>query len=203
MKTLLLGGSGLLGTELQKYLRCDAPDSRAVNITDPELKFTKNFYDVVIHAAAYTDVVSAEVERERCFDTNVFGTYNLCRKLSVTKFVYISSEYAYDPQNFYSWTKKWAEEIVLLHPNSLIIRTSFVPRPFPHKYAFFDQYTQGDYVDVIAPMIAKEVMKGIKGIIYLGTGRKTIFDLARRTKPNIKGISVDDIKEVKLPKDYE
>ena len=89
------------------------------------------------------------------------------------------------------------------HPNHLIIRTSFNVSPFPHEYAFVDQYTQGDYLDIIAPMILKEVIKGTTGLVYVGTGRKTMFELARRTIPDIKGISVDDIKSVKLPHDYQ
>ncbi len=52
-------------------------------------------------------------------------------------------------------------------------------------------------------MIAKEILKGTTGLKYIGTGRKTMFELARRTKPDIKGISVDDIKGVKLPYDYQ
>jgi len=62
--------------------------------------------------------------------------------------------------------------------------------------------TNGDYVDVITPMIVKEILKHNRGIINLGTGRKSMFELARRTKPDIKANSVDDIKNVKLPHDY-
>ncbi len=56
MKILLIGGSGRLGTELKKYLDCDAPSHDAVDITDNGLFFTSDFYDIVIHAAAYIDL---------------------------------------------------------------------------------------------------------------------------------------------------
>lgn len=197
---LLTGGSGRLGCELQKYLNCFAPSSKELDITK-RINPIKGV-DRVVHCAAYTDVIKAETENKKCFDVNVFGVQNMAYTYIDSTFIYISSEYAYKPKNFYSWTKLWAEELVKKHPNSLIIRTSFIDRPFPHKYAFADQYTQGDYVDIIAPMIATEVMKGTKGLIYIGTGRKTMFELARQTRPKIKGISVDDIKNVRLPKDY-
>lgn len=203
MKILLTGGSGLLGKELQKYLKCDAPNSDVFDITDLEREQTDNIYDVIIHAAAYTDVINAEIDKSNCFDVNVKGTRDLVEIFPSAKFVYISSEYAHNPLNFYSWTKLWGEGVVRKHFNHLIIRTSFVDMPFPHPVAFFDQQTQGDYVTIIAPMIAAEVLKQSRGTVYLGTGRKTMFELARRTEPNIKAISVDDIKSVKLPKDYE
>jgi hypothetical protein len=51
-------------------------------------------------------------------------------------------------------------------------------------------------------MIVKEILNNRSGTIDVGTGRKTIFELARRTRPDIKGILVNDIKGVRLPKDY-
>jgi len=66
-----------------------------------------------------------------------------------------------------------------------------------------DQFTTGDYVDVIAPLVAKEIENWDKKskTIYVGTGRKTIFDLAKQTR-DVTPNSVDDITDVKLPKDY-
>lgn len=201
-KILLTGGSGLLGQELIKYLNCDTPSHKELDVTK-EMK-PRDDYDIVIHAAAYTDVPKAEIEKEECFKVNVLGTLNMVKAFPKAKFIHISTEYVKNPVNFYSWTKVWAEEMVLMHHNSsLIIRTSFKPNPFPWQFAFIDQYTTADYVDIIAPKIAAAVLSNLFGVKAIGTGRKTIFELARRTKPDIKGISVDDIKDVKLPKDYE
>jgi dTDP-4-dehydrorhamnose reductase len=208
----LTGGSGLLGTELQKYLECDAPTHKQVDITDSGIKGSKGIYDLIIHCAAYTDVVLAEKEPTKCLDINVFGTLNLLRAFPEVPFVYISSEYVKNPVNFYSKTKQLAEEIIELESmpyeggrSYLIIRTLFKPNPFPWDKAFIDQYTQGDYANIIAPLIVKEIKKWNKinsKIVYVGTGRKTIYELAIRTKPGVKKVSVNDIKEVKLPKDY-
>lgn len=211
MKILLTGGSGLLGRELAKYLKFEAPTHQELDITNEES--VKNFanqpardsksIDLVVHCAAYTNVAKAEHDKVSCFEVNVVGTYNLLKAFPSARFVYISSEYAKNPVNYYSRTKKWGEEMVTrFSHNSLIIRTLFKKNPFEYEEAFFDQYTGGDYIDVIAPMIAKEIIRDISGTIYVGTGRKTMFELARRTKPEIKGISVKDLKSVILPEDY-
>jgi dTDP-4-dehydrorhamnose reductase len=86
----------------------------------------------------------------------------------------------------------------------LIIRTSFVSNPFPHVKEFTDQYTTGDYIDVIAPMILEAIQNNTENkTIDIGTYRKTMYELAVRTKPNVDKCKVEDIKEVNLPKDYE
>ena len=201
MKTLLTGGSGMLGSEMKKYLDFYAPPKSKLDITNP--KTLKGNYNVVIHCAAYTNVPKAEIEKDECFNINVGGTYNMVNAFPDAYFVYISSEHVGIPVNFYCHTKLWGEEMVKAHhSNYLIIRTLFKKNPFPYEYAFFDQITDGDYVDVITPMIVKEILKQTKGTINIGTGRKTMFELARRTKPDIKANSVDDIKNVKLAHDY-
>jgi len=90
-----------------------------------------------------------------------------------------------------------------LAKNYLIIRTLFKPNPWPFEYAFTDQMTQGDYIDVITPLIAKAIKDwdGESSTIYVGTERKSMFELAKRTKPNVKPNSVDDLP-LKRPKDY-
>lgn len=197
---LMTGGSGLLGEHLQKLMDIKAPSHDEFDITG---ELPKIGCELVIHAAAYTNVTKAETERKECFNINVSGTLNLLENYKNTPFVYISSEYAKNPVNFYALTKSLAEQLVQTHPKHLIIRTLFKPRPWKYPNAFIDQYTCGDYVDVIAPLIADEIKKwdGNPKTIYVGTGRKTIYDLARQTR-DVKPISIDEVKEVKLPKDY-
>ncbi len=204
MKILLTGGSGLLGTELQKYMTVVAPSHKDLDITKP-IQHKKPF-DLIIHAAAYTDVVKAEKEQEACFATNVTGTINLCEAYPDTPFVYISSEYAKDPVNYYAKTKQLAEEEVKKREKKyLIIRTLFKPSPFPFPRAFIDQYTEGDYADIIIPLVVNAIQewnKKTSKLIYIGTGRKTIFELAKRTRPDVKTMSIKEITAVKLPADY-
>ena len=201
---LLLGGSGLLGTELQKYIKVHAPSHKKFDILEP--RKLRNI-DLIIHVAAYTAVARAEKEKVECFKTNFFGTLRLIETFPDIPFVYISTEYIYNPVNFYSLSKLKADELVQTKAkHHLIIRTLFKPTPFPHEKAFINQYTKGDYIDVITPLIVAEIYKWdrkSKKIVDVGTERKSMYQLAIRTKPNIEKCSVDDVKEVKLPKDYK
>lgn len=204
MKILFTGGSGLFGTELQKHLTVIAPSHQKLDITKPITK--KQDIDLIIHAAAYTDVVKAETDQEKCFLVNVTGTINLCDAYSDIPFVYISSEYAKNPTNYYARTKQLAEqEVEKRTKHHLIIRTLFKPNPFPFPRAFVDQYTEGDYVDVITPLIIKAIQswdKKTSKMIYIGTGRKTIFELAKRSRPDVEKMSIKEITAVTLPADY-
>ena len=204
---LLTGGSGRLGTELQKHIRCDAPNSTKLNILNESDIWDYYGVDLVIHAAGYTNVVKAETDKEKCFLVNAEGTINLLKVFDTTPFVYISSEYAHHPVNYYAETKRVGELTVQAYSSKyLIIRTLFKERPFPYDFAFFDQYTQGDYVDVIAELIAKAINEWDRKTcktIYVGTGRKSILKLAEQTKPTIAGCSARLVKGVTLPLDYE
>ncbi len=206
-KILITGGTGKLGTELKKHLNGDYMGSADLDFTK---KINKGDYNLILHIGAYTDVRKAESEEaEKCFQVNTYGTFNLVRTYKDVPFIYISTEYAKNPVSVYALTKLLGEEIVKTHPNHLIIRTLFKPTPFPFDKAYIDQYTQGDYVDVIAKLLADRVKnwdKKTSGTEYLGTGRKTMFELAKRTRPDVEPNSVEDyIKQtgVIIPKDYE
>ena len=207
-KILITGGSGKLGTELKKHLKGDYPSKKDFDFIKPIT--LKKKYDLIVHAGAYTDVKKAEFkEKKECFMTNVYGTFNLVEYYKDTPFVFISTEYARKPLSVYALTKKIGEEVVKSHPNHLIIRTLFKPTPFPFEVAYKDQYTQGDYVDVIAKLLAKRIKKWNKKtskLEYLGTGRKTMFELAKRTRPGVLPNSIHDyMKEtgIFIPRDYE
>ena len=207
-KILITGGAGKLATELKKHLRGDYLSKTDLDFTKP-IK-SKKKYDLIVHMGAYTNVRKAEFEdKKKCFTANVYGTFNLVQHYKNTPFVYVSTEYARDPVDIYGLTKKLGEEIVKTHPRHLIIRTLFKPNPFPFSRAYVDQYTQGDYVDVIAKLLAKRVKdwnRRTNGLEYLGTGRKTMFELAKRTCPDVKPNSVKEyMKEtgVQIPTDYE
>lgn len=201
-KVFMTGGSGRLGRELQKYINCDAPTHEEYNVLDPDKSISYK-PDIIIHCAAWTNVPGAETKKAECYALNVGATRALADGNNDAYFVYISTEHVKKPVNFYSKTKLWGEDMVkTFSHNYLIIRTLFKERPFPYDYAFVDQYTTGDYLDVIAPLIMNAILKGQTGTIDIGTERKTMFELARRSKPNIKGNSIHDIKDVAMPGDY-
>ena len=200
MKYLVTGGSGKLGTELKKHLKGQYPTHKEFDITNIK---KVPVCDLVVHLAGYTAVDKAEIERSRCFEVNVLGTYQLLVHFPDKPFVFISTEHV-NADGIYFQSKLIGELLLKnLAKHHLIIRTLFKPNPWPFAYAFIDQMTQGDYVDVIAPLIAKKIKQwgGKSEVVYVGTGRKTMFELARKTRPDVKPNSVNDLP-LKRPKDY-
>lgn len=194
---LLTGGSGLLGRHLVPLLPCIAPSHAEFDILNPWKPGPK--ISMIVHAAAYTDVAKAETDRDACQRVNAEGTAKLAA-LGLP-LVYISTEYVFDgargnyaeddipgPCNWYARTKLFGEAEARKAPRSLVIRCLFKPRPFEHPRACVDQWTSGDYVDVIAPQIAQAVEMFRQGrfkrhdTIHIGTGRKTTYDLARASR---------------------
>lgn len=207
---LLTGASGLLGRHLK--LEADRFSHEVMDIVDfhRPTGFKEGFYekeyDLIVHCAAYTKVAQAETDRLACFNINVLGTLNLLQAYPKTPFVFISSEYAKNPINFYSLTKSLAEQLVTYHfAPYLIIRTLFKPYPWPYEKAFRDQFTLGDTVNIIAPLIEKAILEWDRKskLIYIGTGRKTMLELAQKSKPDVVPNLTTDIKAVKLPTDYK
>jgi len=213
MRVLFTGGSGRLGRELQTELprlgiEAFSPARAELDITTAatiNAALERYKPEVVVHAAAYTDVKGAEAERETCWETNVRGTRNVVRVLaeSGVKLVHISTDYVFwgdrggyaeddpvgPPRNYYALSKLVAEEVARVHTDTLVIRTSFRPREWPYPMAFTDVYTSQDYVDVIAPEIALAVRHapGISdATLHIATERKSVYELARRRNPAVK-----------------
>jgi len=228
-KYILTGGSGILGTELQKCalihgIEYISPDSDDLDITDEIhiYEYLQNHSEFhgkihgVVHCAAYTDVPGAETNRFEAIRANIKGTENvineLCYPLGVNM-VYISTDYVYPgdvgnynessltrPVNFYAMTKLLGEAYTT--SSDLVIRTSFKPNvPWPYPRAFDDLYTSSDYVDVIADKISFLISQCETGVWNVGTERKTIYDLARRRNTKVKPMSRKEITNVYLPKD--
>ncbi len=227
---LLTGGSGILGTELQKQapmygINFIAPDSDELDISEEEyvyeyLRENPQLFGkihAIVHCAAYTNVPGAEDDRFGAIQLNIHGTENVVHILSYSlgaKMVYISTDYVYpgihgnyketdftQPVNFYALTKLAGEAIADVN-DALIIRTSFKPNePWPYEKAFDDLYTSADYVDVIAPKILDLIGNQESGIYNVGTERKSIYDLARRRNTKVKPMSRKEIKNVHLPSD--
>lgn len=203
---LIIGGNGNLGTHMKPYLDGMRPTEQEFDIVKRHEAIPSRFLecDLILHMAAYTAVDKAETEKKKCFNINVVGTFNLLKMFPDKPFVFISTEHA-EAKGIYFQSKLMGELLVKnLASNYLIIRTLFKNRPWQWEYAFTDQMTQGDYVDVVAPLIAFQVQKwnGKESkSIFVGTGRKSMFDLAKRTKPDVKPNSVKDLP-LERPTDY-
>ncbi|MBN1897732.1 MAG: dTDP-4-dehydrorhamnose reductase [Spirochaetes bacterium] len=101
----LVGNKGMLGTDVQDLIEEQRWDYVAtdneVDITRPEKieSFTDNKrIDQIINCAAFTNVDSAESEKEKAMQVNAEGVKNLSRLARKKKasFIHISTDYVFD-----------------------------------------------------------------------------------------------------------
>ena len=206
MKILMTGGSGLLGQEISKLDQSIYTPPRSkmdviyYDSVERELYYAKP--DVVLHLAAETDCLMHNSKPELGIQTNIIGTANVtlaCMQFGI-RLVYVSTDYVYSgtgphkedepvrpPYNF-GWSKLGGECSVIMVPNSLILRLSFGPRPFPWDKVYEGQYNSKLYVDEMAPLILKATKSSSTGIMNLGGPPTTLEAYARRTKPDIETI---------------
>lgn len=208
----------MLGQELQKHIDCFAPPHDRFDITN-EYSIRLSYPwaltpdTLIVHCAAHTHLVCAEIEKPICYETNVIGTRNLAN-LGIPM-IYISTEYVFDgtkgnyaeedypnPINFYALTKLLGE-YESRRTKSVVIRTLFKPRPFKHEKACTDQFTSGAYVDEIAKEIALAVknFNRLPPTIHIGSRKSSTYDLAKLSKSEVGACLIEDIKSVRLPRD--
>lgn len=200
MKILLTGGSGQLGKELLKLRKYLAPTHKQMDITDEASVrdyLAKNQPDLIVHAAAYTNTGLPEkdpVAAAECYRVNVLGTRNIV-KYATCPVAFISSESVLEPHNFYVLTKIMAEREITQAEHFKIIRTSFRCDPFEYDKAATDMLTLADTVEKIAPLINKAIVLPCENnIVYVGTGVKTVYDLAKQTRPDVMPVTRKDLQ---------
>lgn len=209
-RTLVTGGSGVLGTALREVL-ADAvyPQSSEFDVARPESMdrwaelHPSDTLATVVHAAAFTSPPRIDANPEKALDVNIGGTVNVvhfCARRNL-RLVYISTDYVFDgdkgeyletdpvyPVNKYAWSKLGGECAVRLYDNSLILRMSFGPVPFPYEKAFADQYTSREPVTGIVAKIARIVDSDSTGVLHIGAKRRTVLEYAK---------SIDPAREIK------
>ena len=150
MKILILGHKGMLGSDLMLRLMTahdvtgrDVDAFDIVSADDCGRVVAECSPEVVINAAAYTNVDGCEANRERCFAVNAAGVKNValaCRGRGIT-LVHFSTDYVFDgrkrtpyveedlpaPLNVYG-ASKWEGEQFLrdLAERSILIRTAWL-----------------------------------------------------------------------------
>lgn len=105
MKILILGHRGMLGSDLLLRLllhhEVEGRDVDECDIASPEAcrqVVAETSPEILINAAAYTDVDGCELERDRCFAVNAVGVQNLalaCREKGIA-LVHFSTDYVFD-----------------------------------------------------------------------------------------------------------
>ncbi len=209
-KILMTGGSGLLGKEIKKLdLAITAPSHAEMDITDYKSVFSvleKYKPDIVLHLAAATHPPEHEKNPELGILVNIIGTANLARAAHClgARLVYTSTDYLYIgpgphketepvfPPYKFAWSKLGGECAVSMLSDSLILRLSFGPRPFPWAKVYKGQYNSKLYVDEMAPLVLAAAKSEIKGIMNIGGQRTSLEDYARRTREDIQTIPKPD-----------
>ncbi len=150
-QVLLLGGSGILGSEVFRYLNAEgyeyvAPTSTDLDIRDNEdlLMFISEIKPSwIINCAAWTNVDGAESSLREARELNSIAVENLGTAASLfgCKVIHISTDYVFDgesskpydesspvkPVNKYGESKLEGENSLLLAaPDSYVIRTSWL-----------------------------------------------------------------------------
>ena len=224
MKTLITGGSGILGTELKKFFPNSLfPSHSDLDITNNEMVFdyfSKNEFDSIIHTAAMTSVRQCESEKKLCWNSNVVGTKNLVdattKFRSNSKFIYVSTACVFDghtgmykessipyPENFYALTKLIGEQFAKNLKNHIIIRTNFVGKQkWMHPKAFTDRFGTYLFAENVASAIREIFDANIEGIIHVvGDKKLSMYDLAKITTPSIKPMTIDEYQGPPLTMD--
>ena len=224
MKSLITGGSGILGTELKKFFPDSLfPSHSELDITNHEMVFdyfSKNEFDSIIHAAAMTSVRQCESEKKLSWDTNVVGTKNLVDATtefrSNSKFIYLSTACVFDgydgmykessiphPENFYALTKLIGEQQIKNLKNYLIIRTNFVGKQkWMYPKAFTDRFGTYLFAENVASGIKEIFDTNIEGTIHIvGDKKLSMYDLAKITTASIQPMTIDEYQGPPLTMD--
>lgn len=151
MRALITGANGQLGRALQRFAPADcrlaAFGHVELDITDAhavEAALAAGRYDVLINAAAYTNVEAAERDTERAYRTNALAPGTIARACAVhgVHLVHVSTDFVFDgakgapytpedapaPLNVYGASKLEGERNVAsaLPGRACIVRTSWV-----------------------------------------------------------------------------
>jgi len=214
---IFTGGSGLLGTAFQKIepeiLYPSSADFDILNYDRMQMYAEAAGCEMIIHAAADTNVLGIQLDPINALEVNIMGTANvvkLCESLQAD-LIYISSDYVFKgdrgdykegdellPFNRYGWSKLGGECAVRMYNRGLIVRTSFGPLEFPHQKAFVDQWTSKITVTKFASYLSMLIDKRIRGVLHIAGERKTVMEYAQSVNP-ARQFGELSIKEIVLP----
>jgi dTDP-4-dehydrorhamnose reductase len=163
MNVLILGANGQLGQSFAERVQFHQGSKHEftflgkndVDITDLDTLMsvvTTVCPDVLVNAAAWTDVKSAEDDYEMAFNVNVLGVSNIAKATNSlkTRIIQVSTDYVFkgdgctpisesedtNPINNYGKTKAEAEKFLLSNHSdrSLIVRTAWLYGPFGSNF---------------------------------------------------------------------
>jgi dTDP-4-dehydrorhamnose reductase len=178
MRYLIAGGHGMLGRDLARML--DGRDVTALgraelDITDESaLRRVVPGHDVIINAAAYTQVDDAEAHEAEALAINATGAGLLASAAAEVgaRFVQLSTDYVFDgaatspysedalrdPKGAYGRTKAEGERLVLeAHPSPYLVRTAWLYGAHGRNFArtMLRLAGQRDTVSVVADQVGQ------------------------------------------------
>jgi dTDP-4-dehydrorhamnose reductase len=198
MNKVVVLGDGILGSELVEQTGWDyfSRKKDGIDISSFNKWMIKlSPYDVIVNCIAHTDTYSSDRKTHWKVNYEFVDTLvTFCNETN-KKLIHISTDHIYanskslssendipvHMETWYGYTKLLGDAHVQLKSNNyLIIRESHKPYPFPYKKAWSNQYTNGDYVNIIADLIIKLINKNLQGIYNVGTSVKTWFSLTKK-----------------------
>jgi dTDP-4-dehydrorhamnose reductase len=199
MKVLLTGSNGQLGRELASILperghEVVALDRQSLDVADPEAveRAVEEYSpEVVINAAAYTNVDACEKETDLAYSVNALGPRNLAQACEQKgcELLHVSTNYVFDgegerpyepfdppnPVSAYGRTKLAGEEYVMRLTNRWYVVRSAAVYGQGHNFVRTMLRVAGERDSLkvkddefIAPTYARDLAEGIVSIIESG-----------------------------------
>ena len=220
-KTLLVGGSGNLGSSIirsELFKNLYSPKKKDFNLLNRysiRKTLSKNKFDLIINCAAMARVLDCEKNVSKAININIGGIFNLVKEIlnyeishkRKIKLIHISSDGVYPsqkgnyseksplaPYNVYGWTKLASEFIAKLVDRHVIIRTRFFNKEkIKFKKSANDIFTSNIEVNDLVKKIKIISSKKFVGIINVGLKRHSDYVAYKKFKVNLKSCKREDI----------
>jgi dTDP-4-dehydrorhamnose reductase len=204
MKTTLVLGDGLLGSEIVKQTGWDFISRKkdGIDFRTSEYLYLLDEYDTIVNCIANTDTYSSD--KEDHWSINYKGVVDLVDNLLFKqKLVHISTSYVYSNSikwpteedvpvhnnSWYGYTKLLGDAYVQLKlTDYLLIRTIFKDEKKEYSTGYKDVLGNFDWTEKIASLIIKLIEKAATGTYNVGTEPKSMVELLRQKNSEIKGI---------------
>ena len=208
MSTILItGASGQLGSELREisshfggynFIFTDVEDLDITNTKATSSFIKASSPDWIINSAAYTAVEKAESEPETAFQINATGVENIVKAIAGTecRLIHVSTDYVFDgthntpyseddetnPVTVYGKTKLAGERAALLHPFTVVLRTSWLYSSYGNNFVktILKKAGSSDSAEVVfdqagTPTYAADLASAIMEIISGAIKNRHVF----------------------------
>ena len=218
-KIVVTGGSGRFGSVLKrskfKY-RLFFPKKNQLDIL--EFNSIKRYLSkirpfCIVHLAGLSRPMKIHEKKvSKSIELNIIGTANIVRACEMfkIKLIYFSTSYVYPgkkgnyketdpllPSNNYAWSKLGGEASVQMYKNSLILRASMTEKPFVHKQAFANMFTNFIYHEDFIKIFKKLINK--RGILNVGGPTKSVYQFVKKDNPKIKRVFLKNKNKTLIP----